>query len=388
MQGCISINKQYREYDYLKYITLANNFDLTVLWICPFRESEPLPEILKAQIKYPILSFKGSRLKPWHLTFNLRLLAMVLAIGGGSDIIISSTSDAWHSKVVFLANLWLRKLIAFRKEVWTKTYDRKKGIVEALTSFIEKNSNASLFIGSMQKKLLLENGLKPEKLFPFPYLIHDLKTRRVDDRVTSDFLDLYRDKVKFLYLGLVIPRKGLDVLIHSFLRLSEDYEDALLLVVGGPDRKGFSRENTDDFYRECRKLAQCDRIIFFDKVSPFEVHNYYHIADVFVHPHRKFLNGGKATYEGWGNVVVEAASMGLPLIVSDRVSSAFDLIKNYENGIIVNSDELEENLFQAMKFFLDNREKIKTFGAKSREMYERFNRPEIIVESINSAMNT
>lgn len=313
---------------------------------------------------------------------------MVLAIGRESDIIISSTSDAWHSKIVFLANLWLKKPIAFRKEVWIKGNDRKRRLPEALTAFLEKKANAVFYVGSMQKKLLSENLSKPEKLFPFPFLIQNLKTRHFNHKVINDFLGRHRDKVKFLYLGRIIPRKGLDVLIRSFLRLSKDYQDALLLVVGGPDRKEFSRENTEDYYRQCRKLAQTGRILFFDKVSPSQIHNYYRIADVFVHPHRKFLNGGKATYEGWGNVVVEAASVGLPLIVSDRVSSAFDLIKNYENGIIVNSDDLEENLFQAMKFFLDNREKIKTFGAKSREIYERFNRPEIIVESINSAMNT
>lgn len=45
------------------YITLANNFDLTVLWICPFRESEPLPEILKAKIKISPPKFQGKSIK-------------------------------------------------------------------------------------------------------------------------------------------------------------------------------------------------------------------------------------------------------------------------------------------------------------------------------------
>ena len=381
------INKQYRDYDYLKYNTLANNFALTVIWICPFRESEPLPEILKAKIKYRILNFMGSRLKPRHLTSNLKLFGMVLAIGRKADIIISSTSDAWHSKIAFLANLWLRKPIAFRKEVWLNSSGKKRRVVESLTAFIEKKAKAVFYGGSMQKKILLENHLKPERLFPFPYLIQDLKTRRVDDEKVSNFLVSHRDKVKFLFLGRIIPRKGLDNLIRSFLRLSKEYQDALLLVVGGPDQREFSGENSENYYQQCRKYAQNDRIVFLDKASSHEIHNYYQCADVFVHPHKKFLNGRKATYEGWGNVVIEAASMGLALIVSDRVSSGFDLIKNYENGFIINSDCLEENLYRAMKFFLDNKEKIKIFGAKSREIYEKINRPEIIVESISSAIN-
>jgi glycosyltransferase involved in cell wall biosynthesis len=109
------------------------------------------------------------------------------------------------------------------------------------------------------------------------------------------------------------------------------------------------------------------------------------LADVFVHPHKKFLDGNRVVYEGWGNVVVEAAAMGLPLIVSDRVPSAFELIENQKSGFIVDSDNLEFNLYNAMKFFLENREKVGEFGKKSREMYEKFNNPEKLVNSIRAA---
>jgi glycosyltransferase involved in cell wall biosynthesis len=316
---------------------------------------------------------------------SLRLFMMILAAGKNADLIMSSTSDSWHSKIAFSAGKLLKKPVALRKEVWVGNGNLRNKILDSMTLFIEKNSSAVFYDGRKQKEFLLGRGIHPDKLFPFPRLVKDLKKDPLDMSLVNDLKTKFGSKLKFLYLGRVIPQKGLDLLINVFLRLQQDYEDILLLVVGGPSRRGFFKRTSPKYYQHCRDLAKnAAGILFWDEVRPAAVHNYYYFADLFVHPHKKYLDGKAPVYEGWGNVVVEAAAMGLPLIVSDRVPSAFELIENEVNGFIVNSDHLEASLYNAMKFFLDNSDKLEEFGRKSRQMYEKFNHPETMVNSIRA----
>jgi glycosyltransferase involved in cell wall biosynthesis len=44
-------------------------------------------------------------------------------------------------------------------------------------------------------------------------------------------------------------------------------------------------------------------------------------------------------HEPWGVVVNEAAASGLPLVLSDRVGAAFDLLEDGRNGALVPADD-------------------------------------------------
>jgi glycosyltransferase involved in cell wall biosynthesis len=58
----------------------------------------------------------------------------------------------------------------------------------------------------------------------------------------------------------------------------------------------------------------------------------YRSAGAFVHPARR---------EAWGLVVNEAAAAGLPLIVGRRVGAACELVRDGENGFLVDPDDTE-----------------------------------------------
>ena len=57
----------------------------------------------------------------------------------------------------------------------------------------------------------------------------------------------------------------------------------------------------------------------------------YVVADVFALLSR---------HEPWGVVVNEAAACGLPLVLSDRVGAAFDLLEDGRNGFLVPADDV------------------------------------------------
>ena len=65
----------------------------------------------------------------------------------------------------------------------------------------------------------------------------------------------------------------------------------------------------------------------------------YHSSHVLVLP---------SSFEPWGLVVNEAMAAGLPVIVSDQVGAAHDLVEGHETGFIFHFDDVDE-LAQRMK---------------------------------------
>jgi glycosyltransferase involved in cell wall biosynthesis len=70
------------------------------------------------------------------------------------------------------------------------------------------------------------------------------------------------------------------------------------------------------------------------------------LADVLVLPSR---------WDGWGMVVNEALTAGVPVIVSDRCGAA-DLIQHGVNGFVFRSEDVD-GLRQCLRKFLDNVDK-------------------------------
>jgi glycosyltransferase involved in cell wall biosynthesis len=68
------------------------------------------------------------------------------------------------------------------------------------------------------------------------------------------------------------------------------------------------------------------RILVMGELPEDEVAEAYAAADVFA-----LLS----LRESWGVVVNEAAATGLPLVLSDQVGAAYDLLRDGENGVLV-----------------------------------------------------
>ena len=65
--------------------------------------------------------------------------------------------------------------------------------------------------------------------------------------------------------------------------------------------------------------------------------------------------------ETWGVVVNEAAAFGLPLILTDRVGAAGDLLRDGENGALVRSGDIE-GAARAIAALADDPERRRRFG--------------------------
>jgi len=71
--------------------------------------------------------------------------------------------------------------------------------------------------------------------------------------------------------------------------------------------------------------------------------------------------------EPWAVVVNEAAACGLPLVLSDRVGAAHDLLRDGENGFLVAAGDVDA-ASAALRRLADDEELRRAQGARSREL--------------------
>ena len=158
-----------------------------------------------------------------------------------------------------------------------------------------------LVTGTLARRSVLERGARPEDVRVFANTIDvegwqaraaELAPRRDESRLG---LGIESDDVAVLCVSRRAPEKGIDTL-----------EEAVRLA-DGPFR-----------------------LVVVSDLAPDRVVEAYVAADVFALLSR---------HEPWGVVVNEAAACGLPLVLSDRVGAAPDLLRDGENGFLVPVDD-------------------------------------------------
>lgn len=137
--------------------------------------------------------------------------------------------------------------------------------------------------------------------------------------------------VCFLFCGQMIHRKGVDVLLIAFARLIESGSNAKLQLIGREADLPQFMEQVSDTVKQ--------RIEFLGFQPVDELPASFAKADVFVLPSR---------HDGWGVVINQAIGAGLPIISTDRVGAAADLVESEANGIIVDAGNVD-SLFDALK---------------------------------------
>jgi glycosyltransferase involved in cell wall biosynthesis len=110
--------------------------------------------------------------------------------------------------------------------------------------------------------------------------------------------------------------------------------EAILVIVGSGSEK-YKIKNL------AFELGLSNKIEFFDWTD--DVYTWYMTADAYVL---------SSNYEGWGMVIIEAASCGLPIIMTD-VGCAGEVIKAGENGVIVPIGD-EEKFSDAMARIIED----------------------------------
>jgi phosphatidyl-myo-inositol dimannoside synthase len=157
----------------------------------------------------------------------------------------------------------------------------------------------------------------------------------------------------------LVPRKGQDVLIRAMGQVRRRVPDAALLIVGGgPYRNGLEA---------LAALAPQGAVKFAGEVSEWVLPRYFRAGDVFAMPCRTRRAGLEV--EGWGNVFIEAAACGRPVIAGDS-GGAREALVDGVTGLLVDGSNVDA-VADAVASLLEDPDRARTMGAAGRTRVER-----------------
>lgn len=224
------------------------------------------------------------------------------------------------TKVIMWTEGWVWKKLPFHKII-------KKGYVSMLKKRICNKVDACIVSGTQSYKYMKSLGVDEQKLS----IAYDSSTS--PKPTISNIRKLHHlpeNSRIILYLSRILRFKGLDLLIEAYGKIANKYPDTYLLIAGDGGFKGY-----------CEQLAESktsrNRIKFVGKVEPLQRACYFKESDMLVLPSHE----DHGEVEIWGLVVNESLEQGCPVVATNAVGSAYDLIDD-TCGKFVREKSVEE----------------------------------------------
>jgi glycosyltransferase involved in cell wall biosynthesis len=229
----------------------------------------------------------------------------------------------------------------------------RRAVKSAVVPPILRGAAEVLVVGRLAHESMLARGVDPERISLFADTIDVGEFGAAFDRLLPrrDALradaGIGQDDVAVLSVARLAPEKGPDTLVRA-IALARDPRLVLVLAGSGAEREPL----------QSLAAGLGVRLVVLPDVPWERIVERFVLADVFALLSR---------HEPWGVVVNEAAACGLPLVVSDRVGAAFDLVVDGLNGVLVPADD-PAAAGDAIRLLATDPERRRAAGRASREL--------------------
>lgn len=284
------------------------------------------------------------------------------------DIVITDAFNHWTLPVLWLRTHHnFRHIVCYERTAHTER-NASRGKLRFL-SFARHWVDAVHYNGVLCRDFLLSCGYPAEKLRAGNMTVDvdgfGRRSAETSEQELADVRKLYGigNEMVFLYVGRLIPLKGLRELLHSWWQwCGGNRVSAKLLLVGdGPQE--------EELRADCEKYA-LDNVVFAGRCDYDSLGILYRLADVFMIP---------TLEDNWSLVVPEAMACGLPILCSVYNGCHPELVRP-ENGWTF--DPLSpESLTGALQNAYLARADLPEMGRHSRRIVHDFS-PEMIARNM------
>jgi glycosyltransferase involved in cell wall biosynthesis len=322
------------------------------------------------RFSYQVLPSRRLRLGGHNILLNrglkdsLRQADPDAIVCGGYNYLASWQAKSWarSHRVPFI--LWV--------ESTDKDRRRRNRMVELLKTRFMGDCDAFIVPGKSSFEYVKSYGTADQDIFTAPNAV-DVELFAQRSAAVRRDAAMYREALRlpshfFLFVGRLVPEKGVFDLLDAYGKLSAEIraEIGLVFVGEGSARSELDRRTNDIVPGSIQYAGFAQRE---------QLASYYALADVFVFPSHT---------DPWGLVVNEAMACGLPVISTDAAGCTADLVGENWNGRIVRSGDVSQ-LASAMKDLARDHVLRSQMGNHSRERILRYS-PEACAAGIASAV--
>ena len=218
-----------------------------------------------------------------------------------------------------------------------------------------------LYVGAQNRRYFAHYGIPADRLVAAPHCVDNQSLRtqaaalRPRRRALRAAFGITDDAPVVLFCGKLIPKKQPRALLEAYARVRRERSCWLLFAGEGSERAAIE---------ETVARHGLPGVILAGFLNQSEVPLAYAAADLLVLP--------SAWDETWGLVVNEALNFALPVIVSDKVGSAEDLVRNGWNGFVVPHADVGA-LARALGLLVTEPPAVRAeLGARGRDLVEGY----------------
>lgn len=208
-------------------------------------------------------------------------------------------------------------------------------VYNSLYSHVVRSVDLCFAAGSLSRQFLINHGVRKQDI------LVTFDSSEIEQCPKSPWRESIAtpDSFVFLYFGRLIERKGAMTLLDAYKEARYSSRKDIKLAIAG----------SGDFERTLKEHAAdlgIDDVLWLGYIDPARRYDFFSQCDGFVLPSH--------SCEAWGLSLNEAIQCGKPIITTDAVGAAPDLV-NELNGRIVKSQSIEE-LCDAMIYIANSRE--------------------------------
>lgn len=333
-------------------------WDLEV-YLCSKREKDRLWNIVLEGLCFKVKVLKGvyflikfpifqSGIYHFHLNFGIicRLLKKDI------DVFIISGYGSFTSQIA----IWLAFLLRVPTVLWVRSFN-KKGIsqdnfsrrtINWWKSCVIRKANAYIAPGRKTFSYLKNLNIDPKFIRTIGNPIDNNLFNKINYSVKC--YDKKKGEIVILFVGRLIAMKGINILLSAFSMI-DDKNLTLLMIGDGPLRGEVEKAKRKDY-----------RIKYIEFIPRNELVRYYRLADFFVLP---------SVYEPWGLVINEAMNSGLPIITTNDVGAAGEIVQDSVNGCVIEPNNISA-LTRKINELKDNRDKRVRMGQASKRIIQEW----------------
>lgn len=200
------------------------------------------------------------------------------------------------------------------------------GVKATLKRYIIKTAEKCLSSSKEFDRYCTTYGAKAENIIRYPFTSVKKADCLTEEMTAEEKLHWKQEfgvteECAVISVGQFIPRKGMDLLLHCCKDLPEN--TGVYIVGGTPPQ---------EYLTICEENHLLN-VHFLDFMPKDRLMKFFRAMDVFALFTREDI---------WGLVINEAMAAGLPVISTDRCIAALELIRNGEEGIIVENENLQQ----------------------------------------------
>jgi glycosyltransferase involved in cell wall biosynthesis len=291
------------------------------------------------------------------------LLACWLIFRHGVQVLVAQSpyegfSAAWAKKIAGWFGRRVVLVVENHGDFQESLFMQRRVLLPKFYRFLMRHA-ASFALARADVLRSISNSTKSqlERWIPGKEIIQFPTWTDIEVFLRAGLIDKEHSLHEILYVGVLIPRKGVHYLINAFAHIGQDFLESRLVIVGRAENASY----TADLKEQVRRLSMEGRVQFVGEVPQIALATWMRRACVFVLP---------SMSEGLGRVVVEAMATGTPVIGSN-VGGIPEMVDNGITGFLVPPGD-EAALVERLRWVLEHPHEARDIGHNSRAFAERF----------------